>query len=309
MPYQFTCPHCKTITLVDDRYSGHVGRCVTCDKAIEVPHFASHRSTVESSKFNTRRPLSPAVRRWLAAACCTAALLGVASLISRYGVPVIANLSSGRERAIAVSNLEKIANALNAYAADHGVYPLPIIRDANGNAMHSWRVSILPYLNELQLYNSYDFNQPWDAPQNYAVIEAMPGVYASPTQGSGSGRECYYQLVTGDRTLFPKSGPLGPKNVLDDLAKTALVVEALPPKSGQNLVSIWTEPTELDIQGMSGLIGNKPGIEVGSVTEGGVAIVTVDGTGHFLKDTTPPEIVLAILTASGGEPLADDVLD
>jgi hypothetical protein len=38
----------------------------------------------------------------LAAACCIIALVGVGSLISQYGVPAIANLSSGRERAIAI---------------------------------------------------------------------------------------------------------------------------------------------------------------------------------------------------------------
>lgn|GEM_PF-373820 len=309
MPYQFTCPHCQTKTLVDDQYSGHVGRCVTCDQPIKIPNFAPNQVAPDHTEYGGKKSISPTMRRLSAAIVCIAALAGLAGVAFRYGVPALTNLSNGRERAIAVSNLQKIASALNAYAADHGVYPLPIVRDTNGNAMHSWRVTILPYLNELPLFNAYDFNQPWDASENYSLLESMPAVYASPNPGNGSSYECFYQLVTGERTLFPRTGPLSPQKLLDDPSKTGLVVEALPPKSRQNLTSVWMEPTELDIQGMSGLIGSKPGIEIGAITEGGVAIATVDGRGHFLEETTSPEIVLAILTASGGEPLADDVLD
>ncbi|MGV3484915.1 MAG: hypothetical protein ACO1RT_10900, partial [Planctomycetaceae bacterium] len=71
----------------------------------------------------------------------------------------------------------------------------------------------------------------------------------------------------------------------------------------------WTQPNELDIRAMSAVIGSNPGSEVGSVTEGGAAMATVDGAGHFLDETTAPDVVRALLTASGGEPLADDVLD
>ena len=309
MPFQFTCPHCQTKTLVDDQYSGHVGRCVTCDKPIEVPNFAPNQSSSLSPSTRNLSKFSPTARRLIAAVLCIAGLAGFASVIYRYGVPAITTLSSGRERAIAVSNLEKIANALNAYSADHGVYPLPMVRDKSGKPMHSWRVAILPYLNETSLYNDYDFNQPWDSPTNYALVEKMPAVYSSATPGSWSDYECHYQLVAGDRTLFPSIGPVNPKKLLDDPSKTALVVEALSAKSGQNQTRTWTEPFELDLQAMSGLIGSSPGVEIGAVTEGGAAIATVDGAGHFIEDTTPPEIVLAILTASGGEPLADDALD
>ena len=306
MPYQFTCPHCQTQTLVDDRYSGHVGRCVTCDQAIEVPEF------VPEANLQTISPpgrTSPLVRRILAAVVCVLLIAGAFVFLQRYGGPAINSLSVGREQAIAVGNLKKIAAALNMYANDHSIYPAPIIRDATGKPMHSWRVAILPYLEERALFQSYDFDLPWDSDTNIALVDQMPSVYAATSSSNWVTNECFYQLVTGNRTLFPSSGPLGPKKMLDDPTKTALVVEAMPPKARQNLPGVWTEPVELDSQAMSGLIGSNLGVEIGGITQGGVAIATVDGEGHFLENTMAPEIVIAILTASGGEPLADDVLD
>ena len=306
MSYLFTCPNCQTKTLVDDQYSGHVGRCVTCDQPIQLPNFSTSNQPSGPTTLTTSESLSPLFRRFLASIICILLLSGLAGIAYRYGQPTLLKLASGRERAAAINNLERIASALNAYAADHGAYPLPIIRDATGRPMHSWRVAILPYLNENQVANAYDYNKPWDSSENMMIASSIPSVYISQSQNRMSGYGCEYHLVIGDRTLFPKTGPLNPKFVTDEITKTALVVEAT---SRQNSASIWTQPVELDIQAMTGAIGANPGVEIGSVTAGGAAIATVDGTGHFLDESMAPEIVLAILTASGNEPLADDVLD
>jgi hypothetical protein len=306
MPYLFTCPHCQTKTLVDDQFSGHVGLCVTCNQSIEVPHFLANSGEAYRAAPSTRTSLGPNSRRLIAATIGVIILAGAIGVAYRYGSPAVARLSATRIQGAATRNLEQIASALNAYAADYGTYPMPVIRDASGRAMHSWRVAILPYLNEHDLYKQYDLNKPWDAPENLAFAENIPKVYVATNQGTWTGAQCYYHLVTGDRTVFPKSGPLSPKRIIDDPTKTALVVEGM---SKQNSTSMWTEPNELDFQAMTGAIGQNPGIEIGAVTEGGAAIATVDGQGHFLEESMAPDVVLAILTASGGEPLADDVLD
>lgn len=305
MPYLFTCPHCQTKTLVDDQFSGHVGLCVTCNQPIEVPLFSSNSGDTYRAAPVTRTSLGPNSRRLIAATIGVIILAGAVGVAYRYGSPAVAKLSATRAQGAAIRNLEQIASALNAYAADHGTYPFPVVRDASGRAMHSWRVAILPYLNEQDLYKRYDFSKPWDSPENIVLAEEMPTVFASIGSDAWTGAQCNYHLVIGDRTVFPKSGPLGPKRVVDDPAKTALVVEGMTRQG----TSHWIEPNEMDFGLMTGAIGANPGVEIGSVTEGGAAIATVDAQGHFLEDSTPPDIVLAILTASGGEPLADDVLD
>ena len=43
--------------------------------------------------------------------------------------------------------------------------------------MHSWRVLLLPYLDQLELYNAYRFDEPWDGPNNRLLADRMPRHY------------------------------------------------------------------------------------------------------------------------------------
>lgn len=202
-------------------------------------------------------------------------------------------------------NLETIADAMNAYASDHGTYPPPMTRDATGNPLHSWRVLLLPYLGEEELYSQFDLDQPWDAQVNQPLsYQTMPAVYRHPS-GDGWARGTAYCLVTGPGTLFPPGGPLSPNQVTDGKDKTVLVTEART----QGQMTSWIEPVDLDVAGVAGTIDLRPGSDLGGVTDGGVCVATVDGKSHFLNRSTPPMVVRALLTPTGQEPLADDVLD
>jgi hypothetical protein len=318
MPYLFTCTHCQTKTLVDDRFSGQTGRCVTCGADIRLPDFAPQSSpTTKASRTGSGLLVGqarPLVRRLAAATVCMVLVVCGVVAFMRYGAPAISNLQAKRERADAIRNIQRIAAALNAYAADHGIYPPPQIQAADGKPMHSWRVLILPYLGQQSLFNEYDLDQPWDSPKNYSIVDRMPAVYRG-TRGSFFGTDTAYYLITGPGTLFPPAPPgnpelafrsLGPKDVIDNPGQTLLVVEAAPPT---NAMLVWTQPIDLDIGQMRGMIGGSPGLEIGGVTNGGATVATVDGRGHFVDEATSPQTVMALVTIAGGEPLADDVLD
>ena len=50
-------------------------------------------------------------------------------------------------------NLKQIGLALLNYHDTFGCFPPAYIADADGKPMHSWRVLILPYIDNAQLYN------------------------------------------------------------------------------------------------------------------------------------------------------------
>ena len=315
MPYLFTCPHCQTQTLVDDRYSGQSGKCVTCAAAIQLPDFAPayeepSTSVAQPQRSHWRRGrLSPQGRRLVAAAICLLLIGCVVVVALRYGSPALSNMQAARQRAQNLRNIERIAAALNAYAVDHGSYPPPRIIAPNGTPMHSWRVLLLPYLGEEDLFNQYNMNQPWDSPANQVLARQVPEVYRPPGEAI-SGMEAGYSLVTGPGTLFPPalpSGPkpLGPRDVVDDPGQTLLVVQSLPPP---NAWMSWTQPNDLDVQLMQGTIGTAPGREIGG-SQPGAVVATVDGRGHYLNERISPLTVMALITIAGREPLPDDVLD
>lgn len=308
MPLLFTCPHCQTQTLVEDRYSGHAGRCVECNQSIQVPFFSRSGELAApiAAGWQSNRAL---LRTALAVSLGLATVVGLVFGLFFYGLPAFQEFREMQDRVGTMRNIEKIASAMAAYAADHGTYPPAIIRDSNGAPMHSWRVLLLPYLNQTELHNQYNFDKPWNAPENSALSALMPDVYFAQSSQGGPAYEACYQLVTGPNTLNPTTGPLRPDQCLDDPAKTAIVVEAYSGTSGIVSTGGWLEPTELDITKMTGQIGLSQGVEIGGVTSGGAAIATADGRAHFLSENTTPDLVLAILTANGNEPLADDVLD
>ena len=305
MSFLFTCPHCQTQTLVEDQYSGLQGRCATCNHLIQIPEFAEQR--VERASGGTSHLLSQPRVRWAAAAVASLLLAGcVLFVLVRYGGSAVGTMQANRSRAQDIRNLEKIAAALNAYAADHGVYPPPSVTSRAGQPMHSWRVLILPYLGHQSLYDRYDMDKPWDAPENQQLLGSVPPEYqSSGGQGSWS-LEPHFFLVTGPGTLFPPEGPLGPGDVLDQPTQTLLVVEA---RQGSGASYQWMEPFDLDIRKMQMMIGANDGVEIGGNHDGGAMAATVDGRGHFLQDTLAPMELRALITPAGGEPLPDDILD
>lgn len=300
MPYLFTCPHCHTKTEVEDQFSGRSGQCVTCGGAIDIPQFVADTEKIIPAK------RQDSTIRWIIASVVAVILLGclVFSAV-RLGGDTMNRLTTNRERNATIQNLEKIAKALNAYAADHGSYPPAVTRNGK-QKLHSWRVLILPYLGEEELYDQFDLTLPWDDANNMAAARDMPVVYRHPkSQSAGMYLESGYYLVVGNGTLFPPQGPLGPDSIVDDPSQTILVVEATPLVPS----SLWIEPIDMDFGRMTGNIGTSNGVEVGGLLDGGVGIVTADERGHFLPDTMPPSRFRSLITPAGGERLPDDTLD
>lgn len=281
--------------MVDDQYSGQAGRCVTCGREITVPAF---RSSPGRHRFSGLRAV-----RWVLAIAVAVGIVGAVALVTiRYGGQGMQTLQENRMRGQCMRNLEKIAQAMNAYAGDFGSYPPPVTLAADGTPLHSWRVLVLPYLGYQTLYDEFDLDEPWDTAANRELIFQMPEEYRSPVAAAASGYETYYSLVTGADTLFPPSGPLGPADVADNPAKTLLVVEGARPTS---LSLQWTEPGDLDFATLSTTIGS----DLGGHHDGGATAVTVDGRGQWLRDALEPAVVRALITPRGGEGLPDDVLD
>src|SRR3954452_8845755 len=77
-------------------------------------------------------------------------------------------------------NLHRIGLALHAFHDDRGAFPKAAISDKQGRPGLSWRVAILPYLGETELYEKFNLDEAWDGPHNRALLGAMPAVYACP---------------------------------------------------------------------------------------------------------------------------------
>ena len=174
--------------------------------------------------------------------CCTIVVLSMLLVCSTFcliGYDTYDSREVGR-RWQCSNNLKQITIALHNYHDVHGSLPPAYIADQNGKPMHSWRVLILPYLDQQALYDAYDFNEPWNGVNNRKLHNAMVSTYRCPSS-SGHTHSNYY-AVLGDDTCWPHDQGRRWSEISDGLANTVLVCEARG--HGSN----WMEPADISIE-------------------------------------------------------------
>lgn len=108
-----------------------------------------------------------------------------------------------------LGHLSQIRLALLQYEADNGHLPPAVFHAGDGRHPHSWRVLLLPYLSRADLYDLYNFDEPWAGPGNRLLIERMPSAYALSNAEARSGRSGVVAVI-GEDTVFGTAAPTLP---------------------------------------------------------------------------------------------------
>src|SRR5438309_1087408 len=116
-----------------------------------------------------------------------------------------------------------------------GRLPGPI-RDREARPLLSWRVRVLPYLEEEKLSRQFHLEEPWDSAHNLTLLEQMPKVFASFGAQPPQPHWTFYRLVTGPGTAFDRDGRTL-KELENRAADSIVIVEA-----GESVP--WTKPEE-----------------------------------------------------------------
>jgi hypothetical protein len=140
------------------------------------------------------------------------------------------------------NNLKQIGLALHNYHDAYDEFPPAFLADEDGQPMHSWRVLILPFIEQRPLYEQYDFEQPWDGPENRRLLAHMPYVYQCPSDARSKQRSSEwtsYVAVVDPRTAWPGSTSAKLSDFTGGTANTILVLE------DQSQEILWMEPRDL----------------------------------------------------------------
>jgi hypothetical protein len=215
-------------------------------------------------------------------------------------------------RVTAMNNLKQIALAMHDYAETHGGrLPPAFSLDANGKPLLSWRVLILPYVEQNHLYQQFHLGEPWDSPHNIALLSSMPRIYSSPTElpveVQAEPFSTFYQVFTGEGTAFEGSQGL---RLYQDFPKgtsnTFLVVEA-----GQAVP--WTKPDDLayDKAGpmppLGGVFTGESRFSLfGSNRVKGFHAALGDGSVRFFPSTTGEATLRGAITRDEATPLTTE---
>jgi hypothetical protein len=169
----------------------------------------------------------------------------------------------------AQNTLKQFGLAFHNYHSAYNYFPWNI-EDKNGKALLSWRVAILPFIEEDKLYREFKLDQAWDSDHNKKLIAKMPKMYA-PIRVKAKEGETFYQTFSGEKALF--GGKVkNPKlfAIPDGTANTGLVFEAGEPV-------IWTKPADMPFD------EKKAVAKLGGLFDGMCNVVLCDGSVKTLK--------------------------
>lgn len=198
-------------------------------------------------------------------------------------------------RTRSANNLKQLGLAFHNYSVVRkGRMPDDVL-DGKGKPMLSWRVLLLPYLEEERLYKEFKLDEPWDSKHNLKLLEKMPDVYRSPRVKLKGKGNTIYQVFKGPNAPFGRGvAPRLSASFPDGASNTILVVEATDTVP-------WTKPADIAFDRTKAVpdfgkaFGKKP------------LAVLVDGSTRMLDLITISEMTLKnAIDPADGFPLGAD---
>jgi len=180
--------------------------------------------------------------------------------------------------------------ALHNYHEDHGTFPPVFIADEHGVPIHSWRVLLLPYLEEQALFEEYRFDEPWNGPNNQKLASKIPRGYQCPSYGhhgeAADESVTNYVTVVGPDAIFRGATPTTMMDITDGKHQTIIVVDV-----NQQAVD-WMAPDDISVDDFISLFHKDSGFNHPM----GTNVAFADTSARFLSSETKSNVLSALLT-------------
>jgi hypothetical protein len=223
------------------------------------------------------------------------ASVAVSGILLGLLLPAVQAAREAARRAQSMNNMKNIMLALLNYESANKSFPAYANFSPDGKPLLSWRVHVLPYLEQQDLYKQFHLDEPWDSVHNKTLIEKMPAFYLDqssgrlPTEG-----QTHYLGVKGAGMLFNGSDKgTEIRAISDGMSRTIAVLQV-----NDERATTWTKPDdwELDLQNpLSGLLGPMhPGIFIAGFADGSVRLI---------NESIDPSTFKGMLTIAGDEDL------
>jgi uncharacterized protein (TIGR03067 family) len=206
-------------------------------------------------------------------------------------------IEQAAQRAVSSNNLKQIALALHSYHDTYKRLPGPAITSKDGKPLLSWRVAILPFVEEGTLYREFRLDEPWDSPHNKKLLNKMPKLYEPVRGKTKQPYTSYYQAFTGPGTAFEPNMKLRIGGSFPDgTSLTIFVVEAGEPVP-------WTKPEDVPYDPKKDLP------KLGGLFPDGFHIVMVDGSVLWVGRGFDERTFRGAITRNGREDINLDKLN
>jgi hypothetical protein len=189
-----------------------------------------------------------------------------------------------------LNNLKMIGLNIHNYGMKYKAFPPAYLADhKNGKPLLSWRVLLLPYLGEQELYKQFHLKEPWDSEHNKKLVAQMPEIYKTPGSAATAQGKTNYLAVRGPDSILCNATPNNFASVRDGLTKTVMVVEVSDARAVE-----WTRPDDFafDPQNpIEGLVGLR---------QDGFLVLSADASACFIPSSVSAVIVNGWFDKSDG---------
>ncbi len=214
--------------------------------------------------------------------------IGVALLL-----PAVQAARQAARRTQSANNIKQLALAMHNFHDTRKQFPAAYSTDKDGKPLLSWRVHILPFIEQGPLYEKFHLDEPWDSEHNIKLVKMMPSTFRAPNSLSPEGTTVYRGIGGANGTFtVPRNGEITGSKIssfTDGTSNTIMIVEA-----SDEVAIEWTKPEVIDSEKFKywQMFGNNPG---------GTNCGFVDGSVQFISDTVDPKILKIMFTRNDGE--------
>jgi RNA polymerase sigma factor (sigma-70 family) len=201
-----------------------------------------------------------------------------------------------KNRLATTGNLKQIGLALHNYHDTYGRLPPAALYSKDGKPLLSWRVLVLPFLEQDNLYRQFKLEEPWDSPHNKKLLMHMPNVYAPVGVSTPEPHTTFYQVFVGQGTLFEGIQGTRFDRVTDGMSTTILAVEAGEPVP-------WSKPQDLTYE------ENKPLPKLGGQFPTFSYLVLADGSVRHIAKKFDEAMFRRMITCADGQVVDPSKLD
>jgi hypothetical protein len=186
-------------------------------------------------------------------------------------------------------DLKSIVLAMHNYFDVHHRFPAQAIHDKNGRPLLSWRVQILPFIEESNLYHEFHLDEPWDSEHNKKLIERIPRIYRWPGLLQRDYGKTTFLGAAGKRAFFQGTEGITIRQITDGTVNTLMVVE-----TPASQAVVWTKPDDFDVD--AGQLHER--LFQGRDSFGAAMC---DGSAHVIGKATTEDTLRAFFTINDGE--------
>ena len=221
---------------------------------------------------------------------------GAVRLMHEVVAPLAGLMETNNRRMRTIDHLKQIGLAMHIYHDNHSNFPPAAVVGGDGRRLISWRVLLLPLLNEKELFEEFRLNEPWDSDHNRKLVSRMPDVFASSTVTRDqrlNGMTTYLGPIA-EKTLFAVPEGAAIKQIIDGTSNTIMVVDA-----NAEAAVPWTKPDDLLVdlkQPLKGLEGQA---------DGNFWVLMCDGSVRKVSGKIDAETMRRLLQINDGEVVGD----